>query len=174
MSKKYFAKWVVVEGDIKAGDSYLKGSMMILKCLSMKKRKLNRLHYKKVKLSLCSTDLQVGDRAYFDGIPHSGITLETIISISGYIIQTGSGGWYIDQMPNPPYKVIGEISPEATWVEEGMRFDEEEIQYCMSDGFENFEGYNMNIHKDKEHWMNPKKPYKSFIKIKCPHCKTFQ
>lgn len=66
----------------------------------------------RVKLFLCSRDIQVGDKV--------------IDSIDGKEYEVKSGF-----LPPEMVKVIGEISSEATWVKEGDEFDE--IRYeCLS------------------------------------------
>lgn len=88
----------------------------------------------KLKLFLCSRDIQVGDR------------VETIRDTKGIVALINDKGVfvkiddfdyssYVDKhhhyKKESVYKVIGEISPEATWVTEGMEFEEDEIFRCF-------------------------------------------
>lgn len=117
--KPYFAKYLPVEGEIKEGDMYwFNGSPTELR------KDNNDAHgmcsCKKVKLFLCSRDIQIGDKVRW---------------------LTGNGEWGNSVVTGDPsklietYKVIGEISPEAIWVKEGDEFDEGDISRrgCLGD-----------------------------------------
>jgi hypothetical protein len=115
MNKKYFAKYLSVEGEIKEGDPVqIDGGQVILYSSKWQNtfRKFNR---KKVKLFLCSRDIQVGDKVTFN----DGTTSEVPKDYPLYILREGSACT----------KVIGEISSNASWVKEGDEFDEEDIKY---------------------------------------------
>lgn len=173
--KQYFTKYLPVEGEIKGREKVMyKG--VIMNCHSVSSQseegKGNRRHAfctediwpqheipvfldecKKVKLFLCSRDIQVGDEAripYPSGEARITPTKHTIISIRNVVAK------------NNGYKVIGEISPNAIWVKEGDEFDEEEIDYFFS-------GINTSYSLTKESF----KTQGSYIRIKCPTCKTF-
>lgn len=69
--------------------------------------------FRKVKLFLCSRDIQVGDEVRLGNMGNThGIADE-----HNYLKNLGA------------FKVIGEISQEATWVKEGDEFDEEQIRW---------------------------------------------
>lgn len=82
-------------------------------------------------LFLCSRDIQVGDKAIYDN--------KEVIIISydeRFLI------WEFEGMPTPVnynkellFKVIGEISPDATWVKEGDEFDISDLAIALEDGF---------------------------------------
>lgn len=124
--KKYFAKWLPVEGEIKEGDKVRHNGKIVT---ALKKEgegdtwKTDGFptygsNLQKVKLFLCSRDIQVGDTYFWEGnkyICDSTIHLGALMAIENV-------------HPLDRYKVIGEISPEATWVTEGMEFDENEVE----------------------------------------------
>ena len=144
MSKKYFTKYLPVEGEIKEGDKYScphKGHGIDLGNGIPHKPKTIICTYPhsgytckdcyKIKFFLCSRDIEPGDQVYSD-------------FDNGYlgIAKKKSEGFN--------FKMIGEISPEATWVKEGDEFDEGEIK--IETGF--FETI--------------------MIKVKCPCCGDFK
>lgn len=117
--KPYFAKYLPVEGEIEVGDYFVDEYKQIYKCTkkdnggtwgSGYSRSINLKLSKKVKLFLCSRDIQVGD--------------EVTSYISGKKIKAN-----LFPHTHPHFvKVIGEISPDATWVKEGQEFSEEEVK----------------------------------------------
>lgn len=125
---KYFAKYLPVEGKIKNGDrvidyeiapdmilDYIEGDKFmndISEEVTLPKWK-TRFNFQKVKLFLCSRDIQVVDEAWFKDLNGE------------YQKETCN---YIENYTNDCFKVIGEISPEAIWVKEGNEFDEDEVQ----------------------------------------------
>jgi hypothetical protein len=111
MSKLFFTKYLPIEGEIaKYGEKVIdeSGDVSVYKY-----SELNTTHgnLKKTKLFLCSRDIEVGDKVLDEEF------CEWIVQDSDlkalYLLT----------------KVIGEISPEATWVKEGDEFDEEQIQF---------------------------------------------
>jgi len=104
--KKYFAKYLPVEGEIKDDDMSQYNNITGIHsgwaehCKGLARR---------VKLFLCSRDIEPGDKVYSD-------------FDNGYlgIAKKKSEGFN--------FKMIGEISPEATWVKEGDEFDEEDVK----------------------------------------------
>jgi hypothetical protein len=112
---KYFAKYLPVEGEIK--------DMMIhpknhLEPMSVKGLPAPPIAYSKngwipVKLFLCSRDIQVDDKL----TNIDGVSTETVMTEGDkYLLFDGNN-----------FKVIGEISPDATWVKEGDEFDKSEL-----------------------------------------------
>ena len=78
-------------------------------------------YIKKTKLFLCSRDIQVGDKLIKDGVEYEAHSRPDGVPFIGYY----NKDWcYID---NDCFKVIGEISPDATWVKEGMEYDEKDF-----------------------------------------------
>lgn len=110
-NKPFFTKYIAVEGEIKDGQVIMSrdGSRSInnnIKDISPEMRtKANSLGYKAGSLFLCSRDILPEDYANEN--------------VQVHIYHDGS---------EPPFKVIGEVSPEVTWVTEGMTFSEEEIE----------------------------------------------
>lgn len=145
---KYFVKYLPVEGDVKEGDwfialaigtpklretgAYPKWSEPI-KHTGTPTNKLVELmgenRKKKVKLFLCSRDIQVGDKVtvlQFNGDPNWKaifVSSEEGNHTLKFLDEDRNFGCASDGY----FKVIGEISPEATWVKEGDEFEEDEI-----------------------------------------------
>ena len=120
MSKKYFAKELPIEGEIKEGDIVFIKRPIGSGYFPVKNGKIivieNQLEYEvktlstkqKVKLFLCSRDIQVGDEVVhiYSGKKH-------IIEDKKWLDKK----WIVNYL-----KVIGEISPDATWVKEGDEY----------------------------------------------------
>ncbi len=70
--------------------------------------------FRKLKLFLCSTDVQIGNELYYPNGMGPEIMDDTE-KHKAWIEQHGL------------FKIIGEISREATWVKEGDEFDKEEL-----------------------------------------------
>ena len=155
-----FAKYLPVEGEIKEGDKFnslygeLPGSQH-------------------TRLFLCSRDIQVGDK--FRKLSNSEI------EFTASKVEMGSGENYFpkemlvwhteDQLSwwlklSETFKVIGEISPEATYVKEGDEFDEEEIELWT--GFGHFRKIERN---NPDYYLHAKEKG-SIFKILGP-CKHF-
>lgn len=127
-AKPYFAKWLPVEGEIKEGDWVLSAHKdpnlsdylyhLIGEELALYQRDCKYYPGKKVKLFLCSRDIQVGDKVWsqdkgFFEADQMLININTNAAVS---------------FKYPPIKVIGEISPNAlSFVKEGDEFDKEDI-----------------------------------------------
>ena len=159
--KPYFTKYLPVEGEIKEGDKVWDSNFNRVRNIKYVSKELadfsNKTGNKKAKLSLCSRDIQVGDRVYY--------------TPSNKSLNPPKEGFYTVNFTNPPLvsftdtrgvvdrdlciKVIGEVSPEATWVKEGMEFDKEQIKVV---GYGN--------HWDKHRNLTN-------IQFKCPHCGKF-
>jgi len=124
MSKKFFAKYIPVKGDINDGDicfDLQESKYMIRTRDDEFKRprfqevesKLTRIRplqkMEKRELSLCSKDIEVGDKVIFRGKEYEVTkdSLPTVLSSKNM------------------FKVIGKVSPEATWVKSGDEFDED-------------------------------------------------
>lgn len=121
MSKPYFTKYLPVEGEIKPDDDF-KHSIKDGIHTNTDITSINHPDYQKVKLFLCSRDIKVGDKQIH--LP-SGEIISTIhdeIDLELCTVGFKSIGL------QPVFKVIGEISPDTTWVKEGDEFDEDEIR----------------------------------------------
>jgi len=127
-NKSYFAKYLPVEGEIKEGElvtdnhgifPYHKGNP----CQGVFG------NFKKVKLFLCSRDIQVGDKVVYEAHLDFGVQLVTNIEDDEVAVLSKGSKTHAHNL----LKVIGEISPEATWVKEGDEFDEDEWRFVVYD-----------------------------------------
>lgn len=129
MSEKYFAKYLPVEGEIKEGDkTFYKGSNVAFPVILNGYTTIeyfNKGDHKKVKFFLCSRDIQVGDNVVIDGGAFLNIEQDDIAFAKS----------------NNGYRIIGEISPEATWVKEGDKFSEAEVHLYRPLEFSHYEKY---------------------------------
>ena len=99
------------------------------------------------KLCLCSKDIRVGDKVRME----TGEELITYYKEGcGDTLYT-KGKYELEVFIDRDFKVIGEISPGATWVKEGMEFSEDDIQHVFLHGLDDI----------------------GIFEIKCPTCKTF-
>jgi hypothetical protein len=128
--KKYFAKYVTVDGKIKEGY-----------CLDTRTKEIvyyngdygdaTPTYLKKVKMFLCSRDIQVGDKVCDNDDTSLFIEIirvedDKLFLSSEHFPSLLPEGLFVYK--NNVFKTIGEISSGATWVKEGDEFDEDEIQ----------------------------------------------
>lgn len=156
---KYFAKYLPVEGKIKKGD-YIIDSLGVRKVET--KQGLQALesasHIKKVKPFLCSRDIQVGDKVYRE-------KLEDWEVFDKEPEHTNHGSWgFLSEVKPSDFKVIGEISPEATWVKEGDEFDEEDWRFVTY-----ADDINPILLDKTKQWDRKKYPVNLEIKDPCGH-----
>lgn len=174
--KKYFTKLLPIEGEIKEGDKYinpaLSGTFVRGKhdnSSTSFSGNDSRSGYKKAKLFLCSRDIQVGDKfnsANGVGFVCSKIDAKNVYSIGGLNHPQEE----VAHSRIYSYKVIGEISPNATWVKEGGEFEEHEIKFTVI----NILGYHEPFYLSYHSWTSPSiEGYRKYISILCPNCKTF-
>lgn len=143
--KNLFTKCLPVEGKIQVGDKAIRPDGRIISVDSLEMgsgenyfpremlawegdenlrfwTKLSEL--KKVKFFLCSRDIQVGDITW-DGFEVASLPNEEgcyrLVPHNGVIGM--SGHW-----EKNPIKKIGEVSPDATWITEGMEFEEDDVK----------------------------------------------
>lgn len=157
--KPYFAKYLPIEGEIKKGDKFrwiinseVQGEVHT--CNEEGKRPEK---YQKVKLFLCSKDIQIGDTVHYTYDHNLKWVVDKVFSTT---FISGSGEHPI----NTIYKVIGEISPEAIWVKEGDEFDEDQIKKMVDLGW-----------GSKALWIEGRDNlgYKPYIEIKGP-CERYR
>lgn len=150
---KYFAKYLPVEGEVNIGDNFIDTGVMNL--IGKRANKHGDYSgYQKVKLFLCSRDIQVGDTVK--------ALLVDKFGYKDYLITDKDSAELSIEMGD--FKVIGEISPEATWVKEGDEFDRTEArQYINLSGMWLYRAWNKDL-----------KGHVPIIKIKCPCCNTFK
>jgi|SRR5581483_5516319 len=118
--KPYFAKYLPVEGEIKEGDLVANTASSGLEHRWIARWDIKNYAptTKKVKLFLCSRDIKVGDKVLLGShqSPDEAKPLHPDDFERGKHLGC--------------YKVLGEISPEATWVKEGDEFEGSEVQQC--------------------------------------------
>lgn len=132
--KKYFAKYLPVDGEVKDGDHALNNAGCVY--LSLVGNDDTKAH-QKMKLFLCSRDIQVGDKKVYSGI--NGIHEDDKDNEPEIIaeIKTEYQLQFIRAIAEAAqviaFKVLCPISPEATWIKEGDEFTNEEWQYWNVD-----------------------------------------
>jgi hypothetical protein len=154
--KKYFAKFLPIEGEIKEGDTFIENEPDGTQSIMFYDPKYDHSRHKPYKLFLCSRDIQVGDEMTSTLGPIKGKVeheLQREEAIKG----------------NHWYKLVGEISPEATWVVENQEFEENETQKV----YQILDGLWTNISEEHYETYKGKQLKRNFVKIKCPICKTF-
>jgi len=141
---KYFVKYLPVEGEIKKGDKLFDPPMHRMGVMeALTDNEGIRIKAKggtKVKLFLCSRDIDWTKCT----------TLETHIPFKQ------------KDENDLPFQVIGEISPEATWVKEGDEFDESSVSEVWQ-GTDNVVGTDAG---PDDYYKNLNHP--SWFKIKGP------
>ena len=181
--KKYFAKYLPLKNKIiQDGDLIMHpttGNRMIAtKDMGLGYLTVNT-DWVAIKLFLCSRDIQVGDKVktcqtkddyYRDNpiltsYPAEGIVVSEDTKYVWNIKYTTNEGEYVLPIPkNYCIKVIGEVSPDATWVKEGDEFDEDEVELWARPISNHYTPYRP---LKKEHWFDGTKR-ESFWKIKGP------
>lgn len=178
--KKYFAKYLPVEGEIKIGDklrseSIGKGPVTVTEISKdgniywtdeldfadpMGESYFGIRKEKAVKLSplmLCSRDIQAGDRPYTpDGHFHD----EPVLSYEHEAKILIEKGWF---------KVIGVISSDAKWVKEGEEFDRNDLLVLEWGG----SSIRVTIDHIRDKFREVGSEYPR-IYVKCPCCGTFK
>lgn len=113
--KPYFAKYLAIDGEIRPGDKSIKDGVTYhhhnVSFYGIEKG------HQKIKLFLCSRDIQVGDN--YQSPKRFGS--------KEYIDAYCDGDFFPGS-----FKVFGEISTEATWVKEGDEFDESQVRRWTS------------------------------------------
>ena len=135
---KYFTKYLPVEGEIQPNSwvqSPNDGEIWQLNgtkdAVGFAIESMQQL----VKLFLCSRYIQVGDKvigklaAVFN---YEELVVEELYE-DGAMLGKPSEKYLAPS--NDFFKVIGEISPEATWVKEGGEFDEKDLAICWDRTF---------------------------------------
>lgn len=132
--KKYFAKYLPVEGEIKLNKPFFEKDKLIMGWDNP--HDMTYINEKKyiqaAKLSLCSRDIQIGDKFQQNPASFPAYISNCIDVKDGFAICDEDRKWTLGTI----FKVIGEISLEATWVKEGMEFDEGEVYIKYHVGYE--------------------------------------
>ena len=124
-----------------------------------------KTYTRKAQLFLCSYDVQIGDIFKFFG------------SDSNMFERRWEERYR--ETENNPFKIIAEISPEASWVNEADEFDEDEVQFIVFPDEEEKEDWVKETGSNKVmlHYYSSLVPSNSkFIidaQIKNPTCKHF-
>jgi hypothetical protein len=143
----YFAKYLPVEGH---PATVISGGLRDLNDIGGKGLQIHDNR----KLYLCSRDIKEGDRC---------CNLRTgeyfIVEEIGYVEGLNKN--------EDDFAVIGEISPNAAWVTEGMEFDEDEILtfimlHEVEGSWKEMDGFRWSAY-----------PVSSFVGIKCKCCNKF-
>lgn len=179
--KKYFSKYLPIDGEIKEGDMFFfEGST-----LPIQKNEFREKQYplscdkdpkQKVKLFLCSKDIQLGDTYYHDEYcpyPKGEVADSNTKVMNAHMMIANEGENYTG---DESFKVIGEISPEATWVKEGDTFDEGEITFTYINKHfpdEQAEFDNPSEFLANEYYHRNRDKFKMIVKVKCSQCNTY-
>ncbi len=127
--KPYFVKYLPVPGEIKEGDKFIVPDSNVIYERNILGTH-DRSHVeKKVKLFLCSRDIQVGGKVVYEAHLDFGVQLVTNIEDDEVVLLNDGSKTHAHNL----LKVMGEISPEATWVKEGQEFDEDDWQFAVYD-----------------------------------------
>jgi len=130
--KNYFAKYLPVEGEIKEGDWVLYANSYffvkninnigLLVTESDGDFRLNKSYCKKVKLFLCSRDIEVGDEIISPIKGSFGVVTEILSKF-----QCNTHKYKCIEMTTGCFKTVGEILTPN--IKEGQEFTEKEIEY---------------------------------------------
>lgn len=195
--KPYFTKLLPIEGELKEGDQIMWNSELyrvagqlgaIAPDLHVKKQEESRWIPKEdvpslrpLRLFLCSHDIKVGDEVMYQ-MEVFGLSKGVFTSIDEeegvkFYTVTGKESVYCFYPNNPevspphehPFKVMGEVSPEAKWVKEGDRFEEYEEWWFNQHGsflkcIRGVPAFNLLS-------QNPNN--RIVYKVKCPTCDNF-
>lgn len=118
---KYFAIRLPVEGEIKEGEKYFHPTMGLIVC-----GKNSTKNGKLAKLFLCSRDIQIGDKVL--STKHEYKEPKLVIE-DNEDLKAEVPCIHKSIIDKYNFKVIGEISPEATWVKEGDEFEENDVHF---------------------------------------------
>lgn len=137
----------------------------------------------KIELFLCSRDIQLGDKninswtkkngylisqndglEYIEIYPSGRAHLKNNTSSGSYELPLGYSVDELHGFESDTYKVIGKISPEATWVKEGDEFEENEWRICILG-----DGVNWTPVNKASDWSHTQ----TRIEFKCSQCKTY-
>lgn len=137
--KKYFAKYIPVDGTIYKGDKFLFTgtnvvyeaawiplSNPVLIASKCGNAVVGEEDCRKVKLFLCSTEIQAGDKVLLETFEEVEV-YEKHGTIWGRTLKNRELEIFTDR----DFKVIGPILTSAKWVKEGDQFNEDEIKLII-------------------------------------------
>jgi len=152
--KKYYAKYLPIEGNLEIGDITFWDSnegYFSKQFVRVSESFINHAYgcrWKKYELFICSRDIQIGDHA---------MELLTTGEYDTFQIDT-ENDIYDDMIADKKqFKVIGKVSKEALWVKDGDEFDDDEL---IANGY----GVNWNKDGDRNGFL-----YTLKIKGPCGH-----
>lgn len=127
-----YTKYLPVEGEIEEENWYFYLGQLSQRLRKNPKAEYPTPQYQKAKLFLCSRDIQVGNEVYIETkavsqqyqSPINGKGIIQKINNKHEILIYRNNGELLPFDCSELTKVIGEISPDATWVKEGDEFDE--------------------------------------------------
>lgn len=123
---KYFAKYLPEEGEIREGDLFINPLTDIVKSASKSDLEgiinCNNTGCRKVKMHLCSRDIEVGDEIW------TGLGKNKLVIEDGSEGREGGFWTHKSAVTKYDFKDIGEVSPEARWVVEGDEFTEYDLR----------------------------------------------
>lgn len=157
-----FIKFLPVEGEIKEGDTYTKSGdptvhtskmTYMTDSVGVKTPLLDHtlwsMTLQKTLPHLCSRDIQVGDKVWGSTTDGSGYKEHYITSDQREVDLAIASG---------DFKSLGIISPDATWVYDGMEVREEDVRMVM-------EGLEKTL-LPWNHFLP--KPLSATFKLRCP------
>lgn len=115
--KKYFLKYIPVEGKAGKGDTILVNNLPIYLQRDLFDFEMSYAP-ERVKLFLCSRDIKIGDWLTHINGQETYVDEELLISVNK------------GRLPND-FKVIGEVNPKLKKLKEGDEFDETEIDKIL-------------------------------------------
>lgn len=148
--KEFFIQYLPVDGEIKVGDKHMCLSNQLV-CDTTEENDfyVNNKNHKKVKLFVCSRNINEGDtRINMWTRKHGSLISDkknaTFVCFlpngrANIVYEGGSASvdYPFESSPDvedmhgftgDAYKVIGEVSEDAIWIKEGMTFDKEDIK----------------------------------------------
>lgn len=137
---KYFTKYLPVEGEITdVGVAYKSKKFPHLEAkyssAPWKKSVMDFYEIEKVKLFLCSRDIQVGDKIKFhqtkDEYKNGNYNIDgEVEGVEKNIVHVRINDFTIPVPYNYCIKIIGEVSPDAlSYVREGQEFTEDQVKF---------------------------------------------
>ena len=167
--KKYYTKYLPVEGDLKIGDItfwdldegyFSKQFVRVTESFIIFAECYN---WKKYELFLCSKDIKIGDHA---------MELLTNGEYDTFQIDTENDIFHDMIAYKRQFKIIGKLSKEAFWVKEGDEFNENEINPQWYDDSGSYDASWFNINNNKffneddiiDEYLYSKKSYFDYIK----------
>ncbi len=167
-AKLYFAKYLPVEGEIKEGDWFwstpeVQGKKLWqnTSAISVTSNILSGYHLQKIKLFLCSRDIQIGDKY----LEHTQVRPDRYSEFTA----DDETFFYEPNRIENAFKVAGPVSEGAlTFVKEGDEFDKDEIKiFKYADSYDSkliTEMLGDKWEHGKHHIITPGKV--AFVKIK--------